>query len=38
VEATTGPILGRDVSIEPLVPGEAADVRVRGEGVLLWGR
>ena len=31
-------IVGRDVSIEPLVPGEAADVRVRGEGVLLWGR
>jgi predicted nucleotidyltransferase len=31
-------IVGHDVSIEPLVPGEAADVRVRREGVLLWAR
>jgi predicted nucleotidyltransferase len=31
-------IVGRDVSIEPLVPGETSDVRVRREGVLLWAR
>jgi len=31
-------IVGRDVSIEPLVPGEPSDVRVRREGVLLWAR
>jgi predicted nucleotidyltransferase len=31
-------IVGRDVSIEPLVPGEASDARVRREGVLLWAR
>ena len=29
-------IVGRAVSIEPLVPGEASDVRVRQEGVRLW--
>src|SRR5271170_1469447 len=28
-------IVGRDVSIEPLVPGEPSDARVRREGVLL---
>ena len=31
-------IVGRDVSIEPLVPGTDADVRVRRCGVLLWAR
>jgi hypothetical protein len=31
-------IVGRQVSIEPLVPGELSDVRVRREGVLLWAR
>jgi predicted nucleotidyltransferase len=31
-------IVGRAVSIEPLVPGEDSDVRVRQEGVLLWAR
>lgn len=31
-------IVGRDVSIEPLVPGEDSDARVRREGVLLWAR
>jgi predicted nucleotidyltransferase len=31
-------IVGRAVSIEPLVPGEGSDVRVRREGVLLWAR
>lgn len=31
-------IVGRDVSIEPLVPGEASDARVRREGMLLWAR
>jgi predicted nucleotidyltransferase len=27
-----------DVSLEPIVPGEDADARVRREGVLLWAR
>jgi predicted nucleotidyltransferase len=31
-------IVGRAVSIAPLVPGEPSDVRVRREGVLLWAR
>ena len=31
-------IVGRAVSIEPLVPGEDSDERVRREGVRLWGR
>jgi predicted nucleotidyltransferase len=31
-------IVGRAVSIEPLVPGEESDARVRREGVLLWAR
>jgi predicted nucleotidyltransferase len=31
-------IVGRAVSIEPLVPGEDSDARVRQEGVLLWTR
>jgi predicted nucleotidyltransferase len=31
-------IVGRAVSIEPLVPGEDSDRRVRREGVLLWKR
>lgn len=31
-------IVGRAVSIEPLVPGETSDVRLRREGVLLWAR
>jgi predicted nucleotidyltransferase len=31
-------IVGRDVSLEPLVPGEPSDARVRLEGVLLWAR
>lgn len=31
-------IVGRDVSIAVIEPGEDADVRVRREGVLLWAR
>src|ERR1700675_3702293 len=31
-------IVERAVSIEPLVPGEESDTRVRREGVLLWAR
>jgi predicted nucleotidyltransferase len=31
-------IVERDVSLGVIVPGEAADVRVRREGVLLWSR
>jgi predicted nucleotidyltransferase len=31
-------IVGHDVSIEPMVPGEPSDTRVRREGVLLWAR
>jgi predicted nucleotidyltransferase len=31
-------IVGRNVNVEPLVPDEAADVRVHREGVLLWAR
>jgi predicted nucleotidyltransferase len=31
-------IFGRAASIEPLVPGEDSDERVRREGVRLWGR
>jgi len=31
-------IVGRAVSIEPLVPGEDSDMRVRQEGALLWPR
>jgi predicted nucleotidyltransferase len=31
-------IVGRAVSIGPLVPGEKSDARVRREGVLLWTR
>jgi uncharacterized protein len=31
-------IVGRAVSIEPLVAGEDSDARVRREGVLLWAR
>jgi predicted nucleotidyltransferase len=31
-------IVERDVSLEPLVPGEESDARVRREGVLLWAR
>jgi predicted nucleotidyltransferase len=31
-------IVGRDVSIEPLVPGTDADASVRRCGVLLWAR
>jgi uncharacterized protein len=31
-------IVGRAVSIEPLVPGTDSDARVRLEGVLLWAR
>jgi predicted nucleotidyltransferase len=31
-------IVGRPVSMEPLVPGQESDVRVRREGVLLWAR
>jgi predicted nucleotidyltransferase len=31
-------IVGRDVSIGVIAPGEDADVRVRREGVLLWAR
>jgi predicted nucleotidyltransferase len=31
-------IVGRAVSIGPLVPGEESDVRVRREGVLIWAR
>jgi hypothetical protein len=31
-------IVGRAVSIEPLVPGQDSDVRVRHEGKLLWAR
>jgi predicted nucleotidyltransferase len=31
-------IVGHDVSIGVIVPGEAADERVRREGVLLWAR
>jgi predicted nucleotidyltransferase len=31
-------IVGRAVSIEPLVPGEESDARVRREGKLVWTR
>jgi predicted nucleotidyltransferase len=31
-------IVGRAVSIEPLVPGEDSDARVRREGKRLWAR
>jgi hypothetical protein len=31
-------IVGRAVSVEPSVPGENSDVRVRHEGKLLWAR
>jgi predicted nucleotidyltransferase len=31
-------IVGRAISIEPLVPGQESDARVRREGVLLWAR
>jgi predicted nucleotidyltransferase len=31
-------IVGRDVSIEPLIPGGQVDVIVRREGLLLWAR
>jgi hypothetical protein len=31
-------IVGRNVSLEPLVSGEESDARVRREGVLLWSR